>query len=200
MDVTFVPPPLSPAERRRLLAMRPWRSDETRIVRRGLFGRLAIAVEPAIISLIFACFGVWLAFHGRRDAAHDDWVFSIVFLPGAAAFALYAVVLMIEPIRAIRQTAQPIFIVDGYVRTRGRDDFSEAGSNGFVAVLTHDRRVACEWSTRGQGDLLFAVRSAQVEFSEYGGILTIDGVPTGILPADFPPLGVGAAARRNGRP
>jgi hypothetical protein len=196
MDVDFVPPPMTPAQRRRLLAMRRWRTDERQVVRRGMFGRLAIAVEPAIISLLFAGFAYWLAAHGRRDATHDDWIFSLVFVPGAAAFALYAVVLMVEPIRAIRQTSQPIFVVDGFVRTRGRDDFSESGTNGFVAVLTHERQVACEWPTRGQADLPHAVQPAQVEFSEYGGIHSIDGVPTGVLPLDFPPLGVGAAGKR----
>ena len=174
--------------------MRRWRPDECRIVRRGMFGRLAIAVEPAVISLLFGAFGVWIALHGQRDATHDDWIFSIVFLPGAAAFAIYAVALMAEPLRALRQTAQPIFIVDGFVRTRGPDDFSAAGTTGFVAVLTHDRRVAGEWPTGGRASLRYDERPAQVEFSEYGGILTIDGVPTGVLPADFPPLGVGAAS------
>jgi hypothetical protein len=191
----FVSGPLSPADRRRLLAMRRWRPEELRVVRRGLLGRLSIAIEPAVIAIVFACIAYWLAAHGRRDATHDDWIFSIVFVPGAAAFAAYAVLLLVEPVRALRQTAQPIFVVEGYVRTRGRDDFSESGSNGFVAVLTHDKRVAGEWPTRGSGDLAFCVSPAQIEFSEYGGIHSIDGAPTGVLPEDFPPLGVGAAAR-----
>lgn len=192
MDVTFAPPPLTPAQRRQLLVMRKWRASESRIVRRGMFGRLTIAVEPAIIAVLFAAIGSYLALHGRSDATHNDWIFSIVFLPGAAAFAIYAVVLMLEPIRALRETSQPIFIVDGYLRTRGCDDFSTAGTNGFVAVLTDDRRVACEWPTIGEGTLRYEVSPAQIEFSEYGGIHAIDGRPTGVLPENFPPLGVGA--------
>ena len=202
MDVSFVPPPLTPAERRRVLVMRKWRPDERRIVRRGLLGRLTIAVEPAIIALLFAWFGYWMATHGRSDATHNDWIFSIIFLPGAAAFAIYAVVLMIEPVRALAETAQPIFIVDGYLRTRGRDDFSAAGTNGYVAVLTEAHRVACEWPTRGEGNLPYAVQPAMLEFSEFGGVHAVDGRGTGVLPDDFPVLGIGGnrPPRRHRRP
>jgi hypothetical protein len=192
MDEGFVSPPLSSAQRRTSLAMRKWRVDERRIVRRGMLGRLTIAVEPALIAVLFAWFGYWIATHGRSDATHNDWIFSIIFLPGAAAFAIYAVVLMIQPVRALRETFEPIFVVDGYLRTRGRDDFSAHGSNGYVAVLTEERRVACEWVTRGEGDLPFAVRPAMLEFSEYGGIHAIDGRQTGVLPDDFPVLGIGS--------
>jgi hypothetical protein len=172
--------------------MRKWRVDERRIVRRGMLGRLTIAVEPALIAVLFAWFGYWIATHGRSDATHNDWIFSIIFLPGAAAFAIYAVVLMIQPVRALRETFEPIFVVDGYLRTRGRDDFSAHGSNGYIAVLTEQRRVACEWVTCGEGDLPFAVRPAMLEFSEYGGIHAIDGRQTGVLPDDFPVLGIGS--------
>jgi hypothetical protein len=191
MNDAFVPPPMTPAQRRLLLAMRPWRPDESRIVRRGMFGRLAIAVEPALIAVLFGWFGYWIATHGRSDATHNDWIFSIIFLPGAAAFAVYALVLMAGPMRALRETRQPIFVVDGYLRTRGRDDFSTTGSNGYVAVLTEERRIACEWATRGGGDLPNAEQPAMLEFSEFGGIHAIDGKKTGILPEDFPVLGIG---------
>ena len=172
--------------------MRRWRPDERRIVRRGMFGRLTIAVEPAIIALLFGWFGYWIAIHGRSDATHNDWIFSIIFLPGAAVFAIYAVVLMLAPIRALRESYQPIFVVDGYLRTRGRDDFSTAGTNGYVAVLTDQRRIACEWPTHGEGNLPFSVQPAMLEFSEYGGIHAVDGSSTGALPDDFPALGIGA--------
>lgn len=171
-----------------------------------MLGRLSIAVEPAVIAIVFASFAVWFLTHPHRVAIeagqpvrYDDWIFAIVFAPGALAFAAYATFLLIEPMRALRQTAQPIFVVDGYVRTRPRDDFSSSGTNGFVAVLTHDRRIACEWPTIGTGDLAFATSPAQIEFSEYGGILTIDGVPTGVLPLEFPSLGVGVARARRPR-
>ena len=58
-------------------------------------------------------------------------------------------------------------------------------------MLTDERRVACEWPTRGEGDLCFAVGPAMLEFSEFGGIHTIDGKRTGVLPEDFPVLGIG---------
>src|ERR1700730_2688893 len=99
MDDAFVPPPMTPAQRRLTLVMRPWRPDESRIVRRGMFGRLAIAVEPAVIAVLFGWFGYWMATHGRSDATHNDWIFSIIFLPGAAAFAAYAFILMAGPMR-----------------------------------------------------------------------------------------------------
>ena len=192
----FVAPPLTPAERRRTLAMRPWRADERRVVHRGLLGRFAIAVEPAAIGVIFGWFAYWIAAHGRNDATHNDWIFSLIFLPGAAAFAAYAVFLMSAPFRALRETWKPVFIVDGYLRTRRPDDLSERGSNGYVAVLTHEYRVACEWPTVGRGELPNDVRPAMLEFSEFGGIHAIDGRRTGILPEDFPVLGVGANQRR----
>jgi len=44
---------------------------------------------------------------------------------------------------------------------------------------------------------------AHVEFTEYGGVLRIDGRSTGVLPDDIPALGIGAPAayaqRRDGR-
>ena len=165
-------------------------------MRRGMLGRLTIAVEPAVIALLFGWFAYWIGTHGRADATHNDWIFAIIFLPGAAAFAIYAVVLMVGPVKALRETYEPIFIVDGYVRTRGRDDFSLGGSNGYVAVLTESRQVACEWPTRGAGDMPFAVAPAMLEFSEYGGIHTIDGKGTGVLPDEFPTLGVGVNTKR----
>jgi hypothetical protein len=36
------------------------------------------------------------------------------------------------------------------------------------------------------------VRPAMLEFSEYGGIHAIDGRQTGVLPDDFPVLGIGS--------
>ena len=161
-----------------------------------MLGRFLIAIEPAVIAVVFGWFGYWLGTHGRSDATHDDWIFAIIFLPGALAFAVYAVVLMAGPFRALRETYEPIFVVDGYLRTRGRDDFSLAGSNGYVAVLTEGKHVACEWATRGEGDMPFAVAPAMLEFSEYGGIHAIDGKATGVLPDDFPALGVGLNQKR----
>ncbi|HXW77640.1 MAG TPA: hypothetical protein VEJ20_09530, partial [Candidatus Eremiobacteraceae bacterium] len=86
MDTDFVPPPMTPAQRRRTLAMRRWLPEERRIVHRGLLGRFTIAVEPAAIAVLFAWFAYRLAFDGPPWARHENWIFSLVFLPGAAAF------------------------------------------------------------------------------------------------------------------
>ena len=187
---------MTPAQRRASLIMRPWRDDERRIVRRGMLGRFLIAIEPAIIAVVFGWFGYWLGTHGRSDATHNDWIFSIIFVPGAVVFAIYAVVLLIGPLRALRQTYEPIFVVDGYIRTRGRDDLSATGSNGYVAVLTDEHRVACEWVARGKDELPFDVRPAMLEFSEFGGVHAVDGRLTGVLPEDFPVLGIGPFTKR----
>lgn len=191
MQTSFNPPPLTPAERRQLLIMRRWRPEERQVVRRGMLGRATIAVEPAALAVLFAFFAVALVRSVNKEGVHEHSIFGLVFAIGAATFALYAIVLMIEPIRAMRETLKPIFIVDGYLRMRGRDDFSERGCNGYVAVLLEDKRVACEWPTKGEGDLPSVLRPALLEFSEYGGIHAVDGQPTGVLPNDFPVLGVG---------
>jgi hypothetical protein len=172
--------------------MRRWTPSERRIVVRGLFGRLAIAVEPAIISLLFGVFTIGLlrlAADGNEDHAGLQ-LLAPIFALGAVAFAMYAVYMILAPARALRETYGPIFVVDGYLRTRGRDDFSERGSNGYIAVLLDDKRVACEWPTIGEGDLPTRTDAALLEFSEYGGIHTIDGRSTGVLPAGFSNIGV----------
>jgi hypothetical protein len=191
-DVSVPNTCLTALERRQLLAMRRWTPDERSIVRRGLFGRLAIAVEPAIIALLFAAFTegmLRLARDGNPDHAGLQ-LMAPIFGLGALTFAIYAICMMRAPIRALRETYQPIFVVDGYLRTRGRDDFSERGFNGYIAVLLEDRRVACEWPTVGAGDLCAAESPALLEFSEHGGIHSIDGRATGVLPADFRNIGI----------
>ncbi len=171
-------------------------------MRRGFAGRVAIAIEPALIALCFAFLCLWIGQHGARVVQTggikeivDDRILAVVFLPGVVGFALYAVYLLVEPMRAMRETFGPIFIVDGYLQTRGRDDFSDRSSTGYIAVLLPDRQVACEWPTRGEADLTFALTPALVEFSEYGGVHTIDGRPTDVLPRHFRNIGVGASRR-----
>jgi hypothetical protein len=195
VDVTFGLAPLTSAERRRLLACRPWRADERRVVARGVAGRALTALEPAAIGglLLWASFALALRVNVQQgQPVHDELPIAVIFAPVAIAFFIYAFWLVSEPIRALRQTYQPIFIVDGYVRTRGRDDFSERGSCGYVAALTADLRVAAEWPARGPEEYAHTQRAALLEFTEYGGLHAIDGRPTGILPADFPAFGVGA--------
>jgi hypothetical protein len=174
--------------------MRRWTSGERKIVMRGLLGRLVIAVEPGVISLLFGGLTIGMlrmAGDGNQDHAGLQ-LLAPIFGLGAIVFALYAIYLMLAPLRALRETYQPIFVVDGYIRTRGRDDFSERGFNGYIAVLLDDRRVACEWPTVGEGELSFRESAALLEFSEYGGIHSIDGQPTGVLPGNFRNIGVGS--------
>jgi hypothetical protein len=172
--------------------MRRWTPDERQIVVRGLFGRMAIAVEPAIISLLFGVFTVGLlrlAGDGNQDHAGLQ-LLAPIFALGAGAFAVYAICLLVAPLRALRETYAPIFVVDGYLRTRGRDDLSQRGSNGYVAVLLDDRRVVCEWPAIGEGDLPHRTDAALLEFSEYGGIHKVDGRSTGVLPEVMRNIGV----------
>ena len=184
---------LTPAQRRTALAMRPWLPRERRVVWRGAAGRFIVACEPAAIALLFALFTIGL---DRLASAKDHegciylaWLFGF----GAASFTLYAVGLLVTPIRTLLQTRQPIFIVDGYVRTRGPDARSLAGSSGYIAALLDDGRVAFEWAAVGDEELPEQMYPAFMEFSEFGGIHSVDGRSTGVLPEDFPPLGIGGA-------
>lgn len=160
---------------------------------RGAAGRFVVAMEPAIIALLFALFTFGIErLAGTKD--HQGYIyFAWVFAFGAASFTLYAIALLVNPIRALLQTREPIFIVDGYVQTRAPDARSTAGSSGYVAVVLADGRVACEWSTVGEKPLPDIRYPAFMEFSEFGGIHAVDGRSTGVLPDDFPILGVGGA-------
>ena len=195
MDATFTPPGLTSAERRKVLAFRPWRAAERRVVVRGVIGRAVTALEPAAIGVLLLWVAIVLASRISFDQGrliHAEMPIALIFAPVALAFFVYAGWLVSEPLRALRQTFKPIFIVDGYLRTRGRDDFSERGSCGYVAALTADLRVAGEWPARGPSEYPHSLRAAMLEFTEYGGLHAIDGRPTGILPSDFPAFGVGA--------
>jgi len=184
---------LTRAERRSSLAMRPWLPQERRVVWRGAAGRFIVACEPAVIALLFGAFTIGLA-HLSAEKDHQGYVYlAWIFGLGAASFALYAVGLLVTPIRTLLETRQPIFIVDGYVRTRGPDDRSVAGSTGYIAAVLDDGRVACEWIAIGDDPLPDQTYPAYVEFSEFGGIHAVDGASTGVLPEDFPPLGIGGA-------
>jgi hypothetical protein len=184
---------LTSRERRDVLAMRPWRPEERRVVWHGATGRFIVALEPAIIALLFGVFTLAIA-HVSGTVEHRGYIyFAWVFGFGAVCFTLYAVALLVYPIRALLQTRQPIFIVDGYVRTREPDQRSDPGSSGYIAAILADRRVACEWPTIGERSLPDEEYPAFMEFSEFGGIHSVDGHSTGVLPHEFPALGVGGA-------
>jgi hypothetical protein len=127
---------------------------------------------------------------------HNMVILSPIFGMGVIACIFYALALMLAPTRALIQTFRPIFIVDGYVRYRPPDAESPVDSNGYVAVLTEDQEVACEWPTLGEVPLRAATVPALSEFSAYGGVHRIDGRPTGVLPDRMPRLGVSIISRR----
>ena len=159
---------------------------------------MLIAIEPAICFLVFAALTLGLIFHppvpaNLADAKGHEHDLAIVIAPifGVAAlcFLAYFVAVLVRPIRALAQTFSPIFIVDGYVRYRKPDRNTDGCQNGYVAVLSDERRTVAEWPTIGDLPLVDSVRPALIEFSRYGGIHRIDGRSTGVMPESMPALG-----------
>lgn len=193
------PSRLSADERMQTLIRRPWTRAERAVVLAGFFGRLTIAVEPALCGIVFAVITLGIFAAPRlspRWVNSDIIIIAPVFGLGVLACAVWALAVMLAPARALAHTVRPIYLVDGYLRYRGRDERSDADSNGYVAVLTEDRRVACEWPTLGEIELPNRTLPALCEFSEYGGVHTIDGRRTGVLPERIPMLGVGIHGRK----
>jgi hypothetical protein len=128
---------------------------------------------------------------------HDLWILWPLFGVVALAFFGYFVAVLVAPLAAYLQTYKPIYQLDGYVRYRGPDDFSEPGSSGYAAVLFEDSNVCGEWECYGIKRLPSATFPAHVEFSEFGGIHKIDGKSTGVLPDEaLPLLAIGITQRR----
>jgi hypothetical protein len=171
------------------LAQRPWTREERLVVWRGFLGRLFIAIEPIIVSLVFSGLCIGLA---RMRPHGEALVLTPIFACAAAAFAVYGIAVMIEPVRALAQTFSPIYIVDGYVRYR-RAHPLDPKALAYVAVLDDKRRLLGEWPLEMEllHDRMFP---AMIEFSRYGGVHRIDGKATGVLPAELPPLGIGATS------
>jgi hypothetical protein len=167
---------------------RPWSAAERRVVVRGFLGRLTIAIEPLLIGVFFGLLPVFLLLRHQEAAVFAAPIFAFA----AIAFFVYAIALMVPPTRAVLQTFEPIYTVDGYIRYR-REGTVEP--QFFVAVLDAGHHVLGEWPLRewptsiGDRDLWAVI----VEFSRYGGIHKIDGHPTGVLPAEISPFGVGIA-------
>ncbi len=184
-------------ERRDYLASRPWTDRERRIVWRGLTGRMSIAIEPLICGVFFALLTYGIIWRARVAKPHDLWILSPVFGIIAVGFAIYFVAVLVAPVIAYLQTYKPIYQIDGYVRYRGPDDYSDVGSTGYVAVLFEDRATCGEWECYGMKRLPNVTLPAHVEFSEYGGIHKIDGKSTGVLPDDdLPILAIGISQHR----
>lgn len=163
---------------------------------RGFFGRLTIAIEPLIAAVFFALLPVGL-FLRKEEAAP---LLLPIFGVASLAFLAYAIALIVPSARAVIETFAPIYTVDGYIRYRT----SQTGEpTYYVAALGADRETLGEWplsqwpASIGRRDMWPVV----VEFSRYGGVHKIDGRPTGVLPTEIAPFGVGIArdAQRGGR-
>jgi hypothetical protein len=180
------------------LASRPWTQRERHVVWRGMTGRMSIAIEPLIGLLFFGGMTYGIVWRARVTKPHDLWILSPLFGVIAVCFLVYFVAVMVAPIIAYLQTYKPIFQLDGYVRYRGPDDFSDVGSTGYVAVLFEDQDTCCEWECYGMKNLPCLTLPAHVEFSEFGGIHKIDGKSTGVLPdTDLPLLAIGITQNRH---
>lgn len=176
---------LSALERKHLLIRRAWTREERKIVFQGFLGRVAIAIEPIVCGAVFGALTYGLVLRGL-------WYLTPIFGLAVLAFAIYALIMLLAPARALLKTFGPIYVVDGYVRYREPDERSDDDANGYVGVLLHDKRVCCEWPSFGKKALPIGVVPALVEFSEYGGIHKIDGRSTGLLPRKFTALGIGS--------
>ncbi len=173
---------------RATLIRRMWTAEERRAVMRGVYGRATIAIEPVIVGGVFLALVVGLVLKG-------DYLLAPVFSVGVAGAAGWFVSVIRKPMLAMREMKKPIYIVDGYIRLREPDEYCEDGDGGYIAVMTDDRKIAGEWPLSEDDEAVaYGVRPALVEFSLFGGIHTIDGKTTGLVPAHAPPLGVGIAA------
>lgn len=172
------------------MASRPWTRAERRVVLRGFFGRLSVAIEPLVVALFFSLLPLGLLLR-RQETAH---LLAPIFGLGALMFLAYAIALMVPCTRALLDTFGRIYSIDGYVRYRDATKPYEAPSY-FAAVLDADRCVLGEWplGTRPRALDRRELWPALIEFCRYGGILRIDGRSTGVLPEHLPPLGIGAS-------
>jgi len=168
---------------------RPWTRAERRVVLRGFLGRLTITIEPLIVAVFFALLPIGLLLRRQEIAL----LLAPIFAFAAIAFLAYAIALILPSARAVLETFAPIYTVDGYIRYR----ISKTGQpEYYVAVLGADRQSLGEWPLRewprsiGKRE----VWPVLVEFSRYGGVHKIDGRPTGVLPAEIAPFGVGIAS------
>jgi hypothetical protein len=173
------------------VARRAWTRAERRVVLRGFLGRLTIAIEPLIIAVFFALLPLGLLLRGQEIAL----LLAPIFAFAALTFLAYAIVLIVPSAHAVLETLAPIYTVDGYIRYRQHRASHTAPPEYYVAVLGPDRQTLGEWPLRewpksiGKRELWPVL----VEFSRHGGIHKIDGRPTGVLPAEIAPFGVGIA-------
>jgi hypothetical protein len=177
---------------RRAVGARPWTRAERRVVSRGFWGYFLIAIEPLVIALLFVLLAATLVLRKQETAIFV----APIFLCASLAFAAYAIILLWPAAKALAESHGSIYNVDGYVRYRSHRRYEDEPPTFYVAVLDADGEELGEWPLRerpsalDRGDLWPAV----VEFTPYGGIHRIDGRSTGVLPDEFPALGIGAPA------
>lgn len=171
------------------IAHRPWTRAERRVIFRGFWGRLLIAVEPLAIALFFVALSAGLLLRRQEGAIFVAPIFGVA----AVLFFIYAAVLMWPVTRALIESFGSIWVVDGYVRYTTRVT-PERRASYHVSVLDEHRRVLGEWPLDRRPSMMDRDDPwpALVEFSLHGGIHRIDGRSTGVLPDDLPPLGIGA--------
>lgn len=170
------------------VARRPWTRAERRVVLRGFLGRLTIAIEPLAVAIFFALLPIGMLLR-RQEAA---LLLAPIFGLASVAFLIYAIVFIAPSARALFETFRPIYTVDGYIRYRISKDGEPVY---YVAALDSDHMILGEWPL---GEWPASIKERQlwpvvVEFSPYGGIHKIDGHPTGVLPTEIAPFGVGVA-------
>lgn len=142
-----------------------------------------------MLSLVFAGLAVGMIL---RRPHQEALVLSPIFICAALAFVVYAIALMVGPVRAFLHTFSPIYVVDGYVRYR-KSHPQDPYALAYVAVLDDQQQLLGEWPLETER-IPNHTRPALIEFSMYGGVHRLDGKSTGVLPAELPPLGIGATA------
>jgi hypothetical protein len=172
------------------VATRPWSKNERRVVWRGFFGRLTIAIEPLLVAIFFSLLPLGLLLRKQEAAI----ILAPIFGVAGIMFFAYGIYLMVSPTRALLETRSPIYIIDGYVQYR-RDE-SRLESPYRVAALDANRQTLGEWPLLEWPKMIgeHELWPAMIEFSEFGGIHKIDGRATGVLPEEIAAFGIGIAA------
>ena len=182
---------VAPHQQKTAQSARAWTAAERGVVIRGFFGRMTIGIEQLVLGLFFAMLPIGLLLRGQEIALLVAPIFGL----GALAFIAYAVYLTTPCMKALFATFLPIYKINGYVRYRQERPRASAPVKYYVAVLDSDQKVMGEWRMDQWPDFAAdrPLWPAVVEYSSYGGIHTIDGYPTGVLPAETSPLGVNIA-------
>jgi hypothetical protein len=166
------------------LVRRAWTTEERDQVIRGFSGRLLIAIEPFICSIVLALLTIapflWTHVHEITTSGLLPPRFTLaqILAPilgfGAVGFGIYTVWVMLGPCKAMLSTLAPIYIVDGYLQYRTKRS-AEGILKTAVAILSHEQNAIQEWVAPRTLPVRDGIYPAHVEFSRYGGILRIDG-------------------------